>query len=77
MATMTFDSIGKHDGKMRAKGFARRFMDRYVDAQMKKARLRVNAYLQRLNDEALGKLGYTPAEIQAIRASDASVGLMI
>jgi len=77
MAAITCDGIGKHDGKMRAKGFAGRFMDRYVDAQMEKARLRVNAYLQRLNDEALGKLGYTPAEIQAIRASDASVGLMI
>lgn len=77
MAAITFDGIGKRDGKMKAKGFARRLMDRYVDAQMKRAQLRVNAYLQRLNDEALGKLGYTPAEIQAIRASDAGVGLMI
>ena len=48
-----------------------------MDAQMKKARLRVNAYLQTMDDSALDRLGYTPAEIRDIRASDSTAGVII
>jgi hypothetical protein len=73
MAVTTFEGIGKVGGR----SFARRLLDRYMDAQMKKARLRVNAYLQTMDDSALDRLGYTPAEIGDIRASDSTAGVII
>ncbi len=77
MAVTTFDSVGKIDSKVRGKGFLRRVMDRYLDSQMNKARLRVNAYLQTLDDRALAELGYTPADIRNIRRTDATIGLVV
>jgi hypothetical protein len=77
MATTTFDRVQSLDGASKEKGVLRRALDRYIDAQMNKARLRVNAYLQGLDDKALDELGYTPADIRNIRASDASVSLII
>jgi hypothetical protein len=77
MAVTTFDRIGKIDGKASGKGFARRLLERYTDAQMKKARLRVNAYLQTLDDRRLTELGYTPADIRNIRQSDSNVRLIV
>jgi len=44
---------------------------------MKKAQLRVNAYLQNLDDKALTDLGYTPADIRNIRQADSTMGLII
>lgn len=76
MAITTFDRIGI-DGEAKAKGFGRRVLDRYIDAQMQKAKLRVNAYLQSLDDRALGNLGYTASDIKNIRERDASVGLIV
>jgi hypothetical protein len=43
---------------------------------MQKARLKVNAYLQSLDDKSLASLGYTPSDIANIRAREASVSLM-
>jgi hypothetical protein len=77
MAVTTFDRVGGVEREAKAKGFARRLFDRFVDAQMQKARLRVNAYLQSLDDKALGNLGYTEADIKNIRARDASVGMVV
>jgi uncharacterized protein YjiS (DUF1127 family) len=77
MAVTTFDHIGKIEDKVSGKGFARRLLDRYIDAQMKKAQLRVNAYLQNLDDKALTDLGYSPADIRNIRQADSTMGLII
>ena len=77
MAATTFERIGKIDGKISGKGFARRLLDRYIEAQMKKAGLRVNAYLRTLNDKRLTELGYTPSEILIIRATDATLGSVV
>jgi hypothetical protein len=77
MATTTFDGAVGTAGNTNSKSFARRLLDRYMDAQMKKATLRVNAYLQSLDDTALSQLGYTPADIRNIRRREASLGLMI
>ena len=77
MATTTFIGPADVSGKVKSKGFARRLLDRYIDAQMKRAALRVNAYLQSLDDTALSQLGYTPADIRNIRRRNASIGLMI
>ena len=77
MAVTTFDRVRGYDDGVEGKGFARRFLDRYTDAQMKKARMRVNAYLQSLDDNSLAQLGYTPADIRNIRRSEASLGLIL
>jgi len=77
MTTATFDRIDRIETGAKTKGFAHRLFDRYIDAQMRKAHLRVNAYLQTLDDKALGKLGYTPGDIRNIRRRDASVGVIV
>jgi hypothetical protein len=77
MAVTTFERAGGIDSKASEKGFARRLLDRYIDAQMQKAQRRVNAYLQTMDDKALARLGYSQADIRNIRASDGSVGLII
>jgi len=77
MTTATFDRIERIEAGAKTKGFARRLFDRYLDAQMRKAHLRVNAYLQSLDDKALAGLGYTPADIRNIRQREASVGLIV
>lgn len=77
MAVTTFDRVGGVEREAKAKGFARRLLDRYLDSQMQRARLRVNAYLQSLDDKALGNLGYTAADIKNIRERDASVGMVV
>jgi hypothetical protein len=77
MAVTTFDSVGKIEGKVSGKGFVRRVLDRYIDAQMNKARLRVNAYLNTLDDKGLAELGYTPADIRNIRKTDATFALVV
>ena len=77
MAVTTFERIGGIDAKSSEKGFARRLMDRYIDAQMQKAQRRVNAYLQTMDDKALARLGYSQADILNIRASDGSMGLIV
>jgi hypothetical protein len=80
MATTTIGRLGDIHAPVHApaqtKSFGRRLLDRYIDAQMQKARLKVNAYLQGLDDKSLASLGYTPADIANIRARDASVSLM-
>jgi hypothetical protein len=73
MAVMTFERAGAYDGAAKSKGFARRLLDRYIEAQMRKARRHVIAYLQGLDDKALRNLGYSGAEIERIRQSDASI----
>jgi len=77
MTTATFDRIERIEAGAKTKGFARRLFDRYLDAQMRKAHLRVNAYLQSLDDKALAGLGYTQADIRNIRQREASVGLIV
>jgi hypothetical protein len=77
MAVATFDRVGTIEDKVKGKGFVARFLDRYVDAQMQKARLRVNAYLQTLDDRSLAEMGYTPADIRNIRKTDATIGLVV
>lgn len=77
MAVTTFDRASEIVGSEKSKGFARRLLDRYIEAQMKRAHLRVNAYLQSLDDKALGQLGYTPGDIRNIRRREASLGLII
>lgn len=59
------------------KGFFGRFLDRYIDAQMRRAQLRVNSYLQRLDDGALASLGYSQDEIVEIRRREAAPSLFI
>jgi hypothetical protein len=76
MAVTTFERSSAYEGAAKSKGFARRLLDRYIDAQMRKARRHVNAYLQGLDDNALGKLGYSVTEIQHIRQSDANIAPM-
>jgi hypothetical protein len=71
MAVTTFERAGAYDGAAKSKGFARRLLDRYIDAQMRKAQRHVNAYLQGMDDNALRNLGYSEAEIKLIRQSDA------
>lgn len=77
MATTTFDRVDAIAAPAKGKSFGRRLLDRYIDAQMQKAHLRVNAYLQSLDDKSLASLGYTPADISNIRAREAAVSLMI
>jgi hypothetical protein len=77
MTTATFDRIDRIEAGAKTKGFARRLFDRYLEAQMRKAHLRVNAYLQTLDDKTLGELGYTRADIRNIRQRDASVGVIV
>ena len=73
MAVTTFERAGAYDGAAKSKGFARRLLDRYIDAQMRKAQRQVNAYLRGLDDNALRNLGYSGAEIERIRQSDANI----
>jgi hypothetical protein len=77
MATTTFNRAETRSSTASAKSFGRRLLDRYINAQMTRARLRVNAYLQSLDDKALSRLGYTPSDIRNIRRSEASDSLMI
>ena len=77
MAITTFDRAKTSNDTASAKSFGRRLFDRYIDAQMAKARLQVNAYLQSLDDKALNRLGCTPADIRNIRRSEASDSLMM
>jgi uncharacterized protein YjiS (DUF1127 family) len=77
MAVTTFDRVERIERKVSGKGFAGRLLERYMDAQMKKARLRVNAYLQNLSDATLTDMGYTPADIRNIRKSDATIALIV
>jgi hypothetical protein len=77
MAVTTFERVGGIGDKASGKGFARRLMDRYIDAQMQKAQRRVNAYLQTMDDKTLAGLGYSQADIRNIRASDSSIGLIV
>ena len=77
MAVTANDRVDGVERESTAKGFARRLLDRYLDSQMQRARLRVNAYLQSLDDKALGNLGYTAADIKNIRERDASVGMVV
>jgi hypothetical protein len=44
---------------------------------MKRAQIRVNAYLQTLDDKTLIDLGYTPAQIDDIRRTNAAVALVV
>jgi hypothetical protein len=73
MAVTTFERAGAYNGAAKSKGFARRLLDRYIEAQMRKAQRHVNAYLQGLDDNSLRNLGYSEAEIQLIRQSDANI----
>jgi hypothetical protein len=73
MAVTTFERAGAYDGAAKSKGFARRLLDRYIDAQMRKAQRQVNAYLRGLDDKALRNFGYSGAEIERIRQSDANI----
>jgi uncharacterized protein YjiS (DUF1127 family) len=75
MAITTFDR--GLDAPGGAKGFARRLLDRYIDAQMQRAQLRVNAALQRLDNKTLSDLGYTSADITNIRRAEASISLLV
>ena len=77
MATTTFGRAGVYRGERTGKGFWRRAFDRYTEAQMSKARLRVNAYLQNLSDGELNGLGYGPADIRRIRTSPAALSVML
>jgi hypothetical protein len=77
MAVTTFDRATSYDAPAKGKGFARRLYDRYVEAQMKRAQLRVNSYLQTLDDAALADLGYGPAQIAEIRRADAGIPLIV
>lgn len=77
MTTTTFDRASGLGSARTGKGLVRRMMDRFVDAQMHKAQLRINAYLQSLDDKALAQMGYTPADIQNIRRSEASISTYI
>ena len=77
MATATFDRAHSLDAPVKGKGFVRRVLDRYIDAQMKRAQIRVNAYLQTLDDKALVDLGYSPADIAEIRRANAAVALVV
>jgi hypothetical protein len=76
MAVTTFERAGSYDAAGKSKGFARRLLDRYIDAQMRKARRHVNAYLNGLDDNSLRNLGYTDADIKLIRQSDEHIPLM-
>jgi hypothetical protein len=71
MAVTTFERAGAYDRAATGKGFARRLLDRYIDAQMRKAQRHVNAYLQGMDDSALRNLGYLEEEIKCIRQSAA------
>lgn len=77
MTATTFDRAGTARAQRTGKGFIRRFMDHYMEVQMKRAQLRVNAYLRGLGDGDLQALGYTPAEIRAIRNREASISVMV
>ncbi len=75
MATTTFDRA--LETRDRSKGFARRLLDRYIEVKMKQAQLRVNAYLQTLDDEQLTELGYAASDIKDIRRSDSHMPLLV
>jgi hypothetical protein len=77
MATTTFGRAQSPAGRSQARGFLGRLLDRYIEARMAGARLQVNAYLQRLDDETLARLGHKPAAIAEIRRRPAHVSLMV
>jgi len=77
MVTTTLDRASGLGTQRTGKGLLRRMADRYIEAQIRKAELRVNAYLQSLDDKALSKMGYTAAQIRDIRGRDASVSAYI
>ena len=77
MAITTFDRAQTLGGTSNTTGFARRLFDRFIEAQTAKARLRVNAYLQSLDDQALARLGYTPADISNIRRSKSNISAIV
>lgn len=77
MASMTFDRAGAYNEAAKGRSFARRFLDRYTEAQMRKAERYVNAYLQGLDDDALSTLGYSQDEIARIRESDVNIAPIV
>jgi hypothetical protein len=77
MATTALARAQSFGGRNEARGFFGRLLDRYIEARMARARLHVTAYLQRLDDEALAKLGYRTSEINEIRRRPAHVSLMV
>ena len=77
MAVTTFERAGAYDGAAKSKSFARRLLDRYIDAQMRRAQRHVNAYLQGLNDNALRNLGYSQADIKLIRETGANISPIV
>lgn len=77
MTVTTFERAGAYDGAAKSKGFARRLLDRYIDAQMRRAQRHVNAYLQGLNDNALRNLGYSQADIKLIRETGANISPIV
>jgi hypothetical protein len=76
MAILTIDRAGNYAASSHGKGLLRRAMDRYIDAQIRKAERYVNAYLQHFDDSALSNLGYSPAEIKRVRQSGAYVPMI-
>lgn len=77
MTTTTFGRVGAYRPERGGTSIWRRLFDRYTAAQMRKAQLRVNAYLQGLSDSELHGLGYRPADIRRIRNSPAAVSVML
>jgi hypothetical protein len=77
MVVTTFERPGAYDGASKSKGFARRLLDRYIEAQMRKARRHVNAYLQSRDDNALRHLGYSQADIKLIRQGDTNISPIV
>lgn len=50
-----------------ARGFFGRMLDRFVQARMKHAQVKVGAYLVQLSDARLKDLGFTADETKAVR----------
>lgn len=68
MSTTTLDRIPSAERTAPAKGWARRFWDRFTAAREAQAERVVRAHLVRLDDKRLEALGFSTAEVEALRS---------
>lgn len=77
MATTYNNALTERSTERSAPGLASRWFQRYVDSRQQEANRLVGDYLRTLDNEMLTDLGYTEAQITALRRQKSRSGFSL